>query len=169
MTMRHVADKQLRQRTAAWPRKSPSHVGARAPSLLKRWDACEDTGQIRAAPGCSGQHLCFGYDQPQCRTPWAEKVTDACGAGACGAGTSLQTEQEAQSEGRFLFLNVSFQTTQLTGLNQTQDLLFTIEQSCDNNFAEFTPIWDFLKVNDIILPKRFKTSHPRGRNQGPED
>lgn len=75
MTMRHVADKQLRQRTAAWPRKSPSHVGARTPSLLKRWDACEDTGQIRAAPGCSGQHLCFGYDQPQCRTPWAEEVT----------------------------------------------------------------------------------------------
>lgn len=81
----------------------------------------------------------------------------------------LELKQEAQSKERFLFLNVSFQTRQLTGLNQTQDLLFTIEQSCDNNFAEFTQIWDFLKVKDIILPKRFKTSHPRRKNQGSED
>lgn len=93
------------------------------------------------------------------RTPWAEEVPPV----------ELELKQEAQPKERFLFLNVSFQTRHLTGLNQTQDLPFTIEQSRDNSFAEFTQIWDFLKVKDIILSKRFKTSHPRRRNQGPED
>lgn len=44
----------------------------------------------------------------------------------------------------------------------------TIEQVCDNNLAEFTQTWGFLKVKGVTLPKRFKTSQALGRNQGPE-